>query len=98
MLPAVSIKKYANPMSLLKADMPIGYKDPTKDVDGGMAGGYSELKEPGEEGVDRHHSEEDERLAQDCPVFFAKTVLVFGFKRRYFLSLSNASKPSCPSS
>ena len=64
-LPAVSIKKYANPISLLKANMPIGYKDPTKDVDGGMAGGYSELKEPGEEGVDRHHSEEDERLAQD---------------------------------
>ena len=50
MLPAVSFKKYANPMSLLKADMPIGYKDPTKNVDGGVAGGYSELKEPGEEG------------------------------------------------
>ena len=65
MLPAVSIKKYANPMSLLKADIPIGYKDPTKDVDDGMAGGYSELKEPGEEGEDRHHSEEDERLAQN---------------------------------
>ena len=65
MLPAVSIKKCANPMSLLKADMPIGYKDPTKDVDDGMAGGYSELKEPGEEGEDRHHSEEDERLAQN---------------------------------
>ena len=47
MLPAVSIKKYANPMSLLKADMPIGYKDPAKDVDGGMAGRYSGLKEPG---------------------------------------------------
>ena len=97
MLPAVSIKKCANPMSLLKANMPIGYKDPAKGVDGGMAGGYSELKEPGE-GEDRHHSEEDERLAQDCPVFFAKTVLVFGFKRRYFLSLSNASKSLCPSS
>ena len=106
-LPAVSIKKYANPMSLLKADMPIGYKDPTKDVDDGMAGGYSELKEPGEEGEDRHHSEADERLAQDCLVCFAKTVLVFGFERRYFvdpdgngviLSLSKASKPSCPSS
>ena len=50
MLPAVSIKKYANPMRLLKADIPIGYKDPTKDVDDGMTGGYSELKEPGEEG------------------------------------------------
>ena len=47
MLPAVSIKKYANPMSLLKADMPICYKDPAKDVDSGMAGGYSELEEPG---------------------------------------------------
>ena len=63
-LPAVSIKKYANSMSLLKADMPIGHKDPPKDVDGGMA----ELKEPGEEGQDRHHFEEDERLAQDCLV------------------------------
>ena len=52
-------------MSLLKADMPIGYKDPTKDVGDGMAGGYSELKEPGEEGEDRRHSEEEERLAQD---------------------------------
>ena len=69
-LPAVSIK-YANPMSLLKADMPIGYKDPTKDVDDGMAGGYSELKETGEEGKVRHHSEEDKRLAQDCLVCFA---------------------------
>ena len=85
MLPAVSIEKYANVMSLLKANMPIGHKDPAKDVDDGMAGGYSELKEPGWEGEDRHHSEEDERLAQDCPVFFAKTLLVFGFKRRYFL-------------
>ena len=47
MLPAVSIKKYANPMSLLKANMPIGCKDPAKDVDGGMAGGYLESKEPG---------------------------------------------------
>ena len=46
-LPAVSIKKYANPMSLLKANMPIGYKGPANDVDGGVAGGYSELKEPG---------------------------------------------------
>ena len=97
-LSAVSIKKYANPVSLLKVDIPSGYKDPAKDVDGGMAGGYSELKEPGEEGEDTHHSEEDERLAQDCPVCFAKTLLVFGFKRRYFLSLSNASKPTCHSS
>ena len=56
MLPVVSIKKYANSMSLLKADMPIGHKDPPKDVDGGMA----ELKEPGEEGEDRHHFEEDD--------------------------------------
>ena len=32
MLPAVPIKKYANPMSLLKADMPIGYKDPTSPI------------------------------------------------------------------
>ena len=47
MLPPVSIEKYVNPMSLLKADMPIGYKDPAKDVDGGIAGGYSKLKEPG---------------------------------------------------
>ena len=86
MLPAFSIKKYMNPMSLLKADMPIGYKDPAKDVDGGIAGGYSELKEPGEEGEDRHHSKEDERLAQDCPVFFTKTVLVFGFKREDILA------------
>ena len=98
MLPAVSIKKYANPVSLLKANMPLGYKDPAKDVDGGMAGGYSEWKEPGEEGEDKHHSEEDERLAQDCPVCFAKTVLVFVFKRGYCISLSNASKPSYPSS
>ena len=107
MLPAASIEKYANPMSLLKADMPIGYKDPTKDVDDGMASGYSELKEPGEEGEDRHHSEEDERLARDCLVCFAKTALMFGFKRRYFvepdgngeiLSLSNASQHLCPSS
>ena len=97
MLPAVSIKKYANPTSLLKANMPIGCKDAAKDVDGGIAGGYSELKESGEEGEDRHHSEEDERLAQDCPVFFTKTVLVFKFTTRYFLSLSNAFKPSCPS-
>ena len=37
-------------MSLLKAKMPMGYKDPAKDGDGGMAGRYSELKEPGEEG------------------------------------------------
>ena len=44
-LPAVSIQ-YANSMSLLKANMPIGCKDPAKDVDRGMAGGYSELKEP----------------------------------------------------
>ena len=65
MLPAVSIKKYANPMGLLKVDMPIGYKDPIKDVDDGMASGYSESKEPGEEGEDRHHSEEDEQLAQN---------------------------------
>ena len=56
MLPAVSIKKYANPTSLLKANMPIGCKDAAKDVDGGMA----ELKEPGEEGEDRHHFEEDD--------------------------------------
>ena len=98
MLPAVSIKKYANPMSLLKADMPIAFNDPAKDVDGGMAGRYSRLKEPGEEGEDRHHSEEDERLVQYCPVCFARTVLVFGFKRRCFLSWSNPSKPSCPSS
>ena len=82
MLPAVSFKKYVNSMSLLKADMPIGYKDPAKDVDGGVAGGYSEMKEPGEEGEDRHHFKEDEWLAQDCPVFFVKTVLVVGFKRR----------------
>ena len=47
MLPAVSIKKYANPVSLLKANMPLGYKDPAKDVDDGMAGIHSELKEPG---------------------------------------------------
>ena len=98
MLPVVSIEKYVNPMSLLKVNMPIGYKDPAKDVDGGMAGEYSELKEPGDEREDRHHNEEDEWLAQDCPVCFAKTVLVFEFKRGYFLSLSNASKPSCPSS
>ena len=98
MLLAVSIKKHANTMSLLKANMPIGYKDPTKDVDGGMAGRYSKVKEPGEEGEDRHHSEEDERLAQDCQICFVKTVLVFGLKRGCFLSLSNASKPSCPSS
>ena len=81
-LPVVSIKKYANSMSLLKADMPIRHKDPPKDVDGGMA----ELKEPGEEGEDRHHFEEDERLAQDCLVCFAKTVLVFGFKREHILA------------
>ena len=82
MLPAVFIENYTNLMSLLKVNMPVGYKDPTKDVNGRMAGGYSELKEPGEEGEDRHHSKEDERLAQDCPVCSAKTVLVFGFKRR----------------
>ena len=98
MLPAVSIEKYANPMSLLKADMPTGYKDPAKDVDGGIAGGYSEWKEPREEGEDRHHSEEDEPLAQHCPVFFAKTVLVYWVQEKIFLSLSNAFKPSCPSS
>ena len=67
--------------------MPIGYKDPAKDVDDGMASGYSELKEPGEEGEDRHHSEEDERLAQDC---LAKTVLVFGFKREDILATLTA--------